>query len=174
MSSSLLLLPAPLDISSLEGVMEGVPHDAFSGWIWNMAHPGAEIAVEVVGPGFYARLQANESRFDLADAGKRGGNCWFKILVPDAMPAEARAATFALLAGTPHRLRGTAEGSLQLDADWLDTQPVALHAVVNAQRIRVGLSLPPLSREQLGGFVDHAVKHGFDLSQLTKAVASVP
>jgi hypothetical protein len=163
----------PADLTTIEGVTEGVPHDAFLGWVWNTRNPEAELAVEIVGPGFYARILANNHRYDLADAGKRGGNCLFKMLVPAGMSEEAQAETGALLAGTSHRLRSTAEASRTVDANWLDTQPLELQSAVNAQRIRFGLGLPPLSEEHIEGIVEAADQDGFDLSRLVEHVVKL-
>ena len=170
-SSSLLLLPQPTDLSSIEGVMEGVPHDAFSGWVWDTQNPGVELSVEVVAPGYYARLRANEHRADLASAGKRNGDCWFKILVPGEVSNHAQAEAVALLAGTSHRLRKVREDALTLDRDWLDQQPLAVQVAVNAQRVRSGLGRPPLSEVQTQALVANATEHGFDLSDLVAATA---
>ena len=170
-SSSLLLLPQPIDVSSVEGVMEGVPHDAFSGWTWDTRDPAIELSVEVIAPGFYARIRANEHRSDLAAAGKREGDCWFKMIVPGEVSNHAQVAAFALLAGTSHRLRKVREDDLKLDRNWLDHQPMPMQVAVNAQRVRSGLGRPPLSETQIDELVNSAVERGLDLAELVAATA---
>ena len=164
----------PADITAIEGVMEGVPHDAFSGWVWNTSHPEADVWVELVGPGFYERICANHHRPDLADAGKRNGRCWFKVIVPEGVSGLAQANTVALLAGTPHRLRSSTDPSRELEADWLDKQSLDLQLAVSAQRIRFGLRLPALSDTQIAGILDAATGDTFDLSQLVAHVEGLP
>ncbi len=164
----------PADITNIEGVMEGVPHDAFSGWVWNTSDPDADVWVELVGPGYYARICANHHRPDLADAGKRNGRCWFKVLVPESVSSLARVNTVALMAGTSHRLRPSTDPSRDLEAGWLDTQSLDLQLAVSAQRIRFGLLLPPLSDLQIAGVLDAAAGDTFDLSRLVDLVAGLP
>ena len=161
----------PAEVATIEGVMEGVPHDAFSGWVWDPANPDAELSVEVIGPDFYIRIAATEHRPDLAAAGKRKGNCWFKTLVPAGISEMAQGLTVALLAGTSHRLRPVAEQNRVLDVGWLDTQPLDLQLIINAQRIRFGLNLPPLSEQQLDGILAAAKGDDFDLSVMVNHLA---
>ena len=160
-----------VDPATLEGVMEGVPHDAFSGWLWAPASSDAELEVEVFAPGFFARLTANEYRVDLQAAMKRQGRCWFKVQVPADLTEAEGAQAVVLLAATAHRLRPVEEGRGDLEIGWLDDQPLAVQVAVAAQRIAHGLAATPLSQQQLEELVDGVEHNGFDLSRLVAAVA---
>ena len=171
MSLSSPLFTEALDLSSIEGVLEGVQNDALSGWVWNTRYPELELWVEVIGPDFYKKVRAAEYRPDLASAGKRQGLCWFNVPVPATFSDAAAAEAVALLAGTSHRLRPVSEGNRLLEQDWLDKQSLGRRVAVNAQRVRLGLRRPPLSKEQVAELVRIAAGTGLDLSQLVDATA---
>ena len=127
--------------------------------------------MEVIGPGFYARTSATEQRFDLVAAGKRGGSCWFKVLVPAGLSKEAQGRTVALLAGTSHRLRPVLEENRVLDVGWLDKQSLDMQLGITAQRIRFGLKLPLLSVQQVYAILEAAEGDHFDLSEMVEHLA---
>ncbi len=167
------LLPTQdaIDLATFEGVMEGVPHDAFSGWLWAPASSDAALEVEIFAPMFFARLTANEHRADLQAAMKRQGRCWFKVQVPAEITEADQAQAVVLLAGTAHRVRPVEEDNQELTIGWLDEQPLGVQVAVAAQRIAHGLARRPLSQQQLERLVTDVERDGFDLTRLVAAVA---